>query len=610
MQHLTNTCIMVLFFAGIILAEEVKLERIVVSATRTEEVIEELGTSVSVIGAEDIKRSGKSTVLDILRTVPSLNVVQTGALGGQTSVFLRGAKPEYTLVMIDGIEMNDPMSAGRNFDFAHLTTDNIERIEILRGPQSTLYGSDAIGGVVNIVTKKGTGKTKFEISSEAGSYKTFREYISLDGASAKLNHSLSISRIDSSGFSKAKDGQEEDSYENSTFLSRIGFNISEEKKLDFILRYTYYDTDIDDAAYDDDPNYTANSNSLAFKTQFTDRIKDFWEQSLGLSWLDVKRRYRDDPDSKDLTDAYDDWFYGNNKKIDWQHNLFISEIDTLTAGFEYEEERGAHRDVDRRHINNKAFYLQNQLKLWEKLFITPGIRVDEHSSFGSDTNYKLSSSYYIQKTDTRFKANLGTGFKAPSLFQLYDPTYGNANLSPDESTNYDIAIEQGLIKGIIFGVGYFNNRFKNMVDFDFDTNRYKNLGKAKTAGVELNTSIRPFEKFSLDCSYTRMNTRDNSTGKELARRPKDKLGLNINLDFIKNLKSTLLVNYFGHRWDNTANTFKMKPYTRVDLSATYNLSEDLDIFCTIENLLNRKYEEVRGYATAAFSLYSGIKKRF
>ncbi|MBM3252683.1 MAG: TonB-dependent receptor [Candidatus Omnitrophica bacterium] len=368
--------------------------------------------------------------------------------------------------------------------------------------------------------------------------------------------------------------------------------------------------DIDDAAYDDDPNYIAKSNSFAFKTQLSNRLKDFWEQRLNLVWLNVKRRYRDDPDSKDPLDAYDDWYYGNNKKIDWQNNFFISDMDTITGGFEYEEERGAHRNVNRRTVNNKALYIQNQLTLWEKSFTTLGIRVDDNQSFGSDINYKLSSSYLFERINTRLKSNFGTGFKAPSLFQLYDPTYGNSCLTPDESLSYDLALEKNFTENVLVGAGYFHNLFKNMVDYDFDTNRYRNIGKAKTAGSELNFSITPFKKNKIDCAYTRTNTRNNSTGKELARRPKDRFSLNIDWDLFKNLKITSSLNYFGHRWDNTSNTEKMKPYARIDLSAGYKVTENFDIFCTIENLLNKKYEEVRGYATAGFSFFAGVKKTF
>jgi vitamin B12 transporter len=600
----------ILFISQISFAEEVKLDRIVVSATKTEEASENLGTSISIIDSDDIKKSGKNTVSELLRTITSLNVVQSGGLGAQTSVYLRGAKPGYTLVMIDGIEMNDPMSAGKSFNFAHLTADNIERIEILRGPQSTLYGSDAIGGVVNIITKRGHGNTKLEASSEAGSFGTFREYLSLSGSNDKIGHSLSISRIDSRGFSMAKDGKEDDSYENSAISSRVGVNVSENNKLDFILRYTKSITDIDDGAYDDDPNYVARENSLALKTQLIQKLTDNWEHNLSLSWFDVKRRYRDDPDSQDPLDAYDDWYYGNDRKIDWLNNFSICDIDKLTAGLEYEEERGAHRDIDRRSVNNKAFYLQNQLNLWERFFTTLGVRIDDHSSFGSDTNYKVSSNYFIEKINSRVKANLGTGFKAPSLYQLYDPTYGNSGLSPDESFSYDIALEQGLTRSMVIEVGYFHNRFKNMIDYDFDTNKYRNIGKSKTSGTEVGMTIEPAKDLKLNCTYTRTNTRDNTTGKELARRPKNKFSFNINKEFFERLNLNMVLNYFGHRWDNTANTSKMKPYTRIDFAATYKINENFDIFSTIENLLNKKYEEVRGYSTAGFSFYIGVKKTF
>src|SRR4030043_196166 len=183
--------------------KEVTLEEVVVTATRVETPIEEIASSITIISSKEIERKQKTTVLEALRNIPGLDVVQTGGAGSQTSIFLRGANSEHTLVMIDGVEVNDPISPGRSYNFANLTVDNIERIEIIRGPHSTLYGSDAIGGVINIITKKGAGEPKVWTSFEAGSYATFKEVVGSDGEIRGLHYSLTCSRLDTEGISKA-----------------------------------------------------------------------------------------------------------------------------------------------------------------------------------------------------------------------------------------------------------------------------------------------------------------------------------------------------------------------------------------------------------------------
>ncbi len=201
------------------------LGEIIVTATKTEIYPGEVGSSTTVVTADEIKKSGKRTVAEVLRDLPSVAIMQTGALGGQVSIYLRGAKPGQTLVMIDGVEVNDPMSTDRSFDFAHLTTDNIERIEVVRGPQSTLYGSDAMAGVINIITKKGKGRPMVVASFEGGSHNTFRENLSSSGSIDKFNYSLSVSRLDSDNISSAAGGSEKDPYQNTGVFSKIGYKI-------------------------------------------------------------------------------------------------------------------------------------------------------------------------------------------------------------------------------------------------------------------------------------------------------------------------------------------------------------------------------------------------
>jgi len=615
----------VLFLAtaidGLAAEEEVSdgkynLGEVIVTATKTKGYQVEIGSSTTVITADDLKKKDKRTVLEVLRDVPGVSVMQYGSFGGGTSIYLRGSKPGHTLVMLDGIELNDPMGTDRSFDLAHLLIDNIKRIEIVRGAQSTLYGSDAMGGVINVITKKGEGKPKWEVSFEGGSHNTFKETLGLSGSLDKLSYSLSLLRLDTDGVSKAAGGEEDDGYENTTFSTRLAYALFEDANLDFVFRRIDAKYDYDDGSNQDDPNKVGWWDSIMGKISFDHAINPFWDHKLSFSYSETERKYRDDPDPVDPTDNNHNWYNGDNKKFEWQHNFYPVDWSKTTAGFEYEEERGfadgraSWNRFDRKTMDNKGYYLQNQFKLLETLFITPGLRVDDNEFFGRETTYKISGSYLIPKIGTRFKANWGTGFKAPSLYQLYS-SYGDPNLNPDEGKSYDFGFEQNLFNDrVTFGLTYFHNKFENMVDFDMVSYTYQNVDNAKMKGLELECSFKPIETLTIGANYTYTKTEDEDTGKELARRPKSQAGFNINWAFIEKANLNLSASYVGSRWNNSANTEKVKAYTKVDLYTSYDLTENFQIFGRIENLFDKASQQIHGYAAPGRSFYAGVKATF
>ncbi len=596
------------------------LERIIVTATKTEVDESQVGSSNSVVTAKQIDETGDADVYESLRGLPGITVAHSGSSGGLTDVYLWGSKPGHTLVMVDGVEVNDPMSPDRSFDFAHLPSGNIERIEVIRGPQSTLYGSDAMAGVINIITKKGKGKPKFEVSAESGTHETFQESASLSGSTEKADYSFILSRLETGGISTAKDGEEKDNYLSSLISSRIGYQLSDNTKLNFILRQVYSKTSLDDAAFEDDPNYTAWYRDLVGKIEVDQKLQSWWQHKLSFSHFEAKRKYRDEVDSVDTTEDAQSWYRGDNNKVEWQHNLELAKWNTLTGGFDYNVERGSSdsRDVtwgdsrlDRKSADNKGYYLQDQLKFKERLFVTPAVRVDDHELFGTEVTYKVSSAYLIEPLDTRLKCNIGTGFKAPSLYQLFDPTYGSQNLKPDKSKSYDFGFEQELFKRkLSFGTTYFYNNFKNMVDYDLSVSKYKNIGRVKTRGIEFFSKIKPISNLDIGLSYTYTKTKDRDTGQQLVRRPQNQAGLDVNWLFWDKLNFNWKTVYVGHNWNDTANTVKVEPYSKSDLALSYNLSKKFKIFTRVENLLDRKYQEVLGYSTPGRSIYGGFKGEF
>jgi len=632
------TLFILLPFSSFAQEKEVTLEKVVVTATRVETPIEEIASSITVISSKEIERKQKTTVLEALRDIPGLDVVQTGGLGSHTSIFIRGANSEHTLVMIDGVEVNDPISPGRSYDFAHLTVDNIERIEVLRGPQSTLYGSDAIGGVINIITKKGDGKPKFFLSAEGGSFTTFREATGISGGNKWANYSFALSRFDTEGISAAskKDGNyERDGYKNTSLSGRLGFTPMDNIDIDFILRYVNAESELDNfgGVGGDDPNYVQKSNQFLFKTQVgLSLFNDLWIQKLGFALNDHNRDIKNKKDSQHPFDYEKGRYDGQLLKFDWQHHLKLHRTNALTFGLDLDREEGKSRYYwesiwgpgqsifPKKTADIKGYYIQDEIKLWDRLFTTLGIRIDDHSRFGTETTYRIAPAYLIKETDTKIKGTFGTGFKAPSLYQLFAPPtlwgpIGNKDLKPEKSKGWDFGVEQNLLKNrVILGATYFRNGFKDLIQYEMGQG-YINIAKAKMEGVELFASAKPIDDLTLKINYTYTDTEDKTTGETLIRRPKNKIGFDLNYHFINKGNVNLGVIFVGKRDDkdfsiSPPRRVKLDPYTLVNLAASYDISKNFQLFGRVENLLDKEYEEVKGYGTPGLSFFGGMKLNF
>lgn len=608
-----------------------EMEGIVVTATKLETPEDQLGSSVTVITEEQIRQQDKTSVAEVLRGVPSLDIVRSGGAGGAVSVFIRGANSEHTLVLMDGVEMNDPSSTGRSFDFSSLSVDNIERIEIVRGPQSTLYGSDAMGGVINIITKKGKGKPSGSVSMEGGSFGTVSGQARLSGGNDLLNYSLGMSRLDTDGISAASKeygNSEDDGFKNTQLSTRVGITPAENLDAEVILRYIDADADIDNSggAGGDDPNNTQESKLLFLRTQARLALfNNLWEQKIGVSLNDTKRDYENDTDADHPSDLEDSSYDGQSLKFDWQHNLYLLPANTLTFGIETEKEKmnsdyysesswGPYTSTfDEESTRTTGYYLQDMISLWDTWTTTLGVRLDDHSRFGSKSTYRAATSYLFRQTGTRLKASYGTGFKAPSLYQLFSD-YGDEDLNPEKSTGWDIGVEQRLNRGtVVLGMTYFNNDFDDLIDYDSATWKYVNVAKAQTKGVEIYVSVYPMEDLTFRAGYTYLDTEDKETGENLLRRAKNKSSLDVNYRFLGKGNVNISAVYVGRRDDYDYSAYervRLDSYTLVNLAASYDITKNIRISGHVDNLTDEEYEEVLGYGTAGISAYAGLTLSF
>lgn len=606
---------------------------VVVTANRMETPVEEVGSSVTVITGEQIEKMQKTTVLDVLRTAPALDINQSGGPGSAASILIRGAKSEHTLVIIDGVEMNDPITPGRTFNFANLLADNIERIEILRGPQSTLYGSDAIGGVINIITKKGGEVPSASVSLEGGSNNSIKGAAGGSGGNEWAQYSLGFSHWKTDGISAAaeKDGnRERDGYRNSTVYGNFGFKPADILDIDVNLRFidAQSNDDLGAGAGNDDPNYRTDSQQVLLRTQGRLRLlDDKWGQKFGFSMSDHDLFSQNDPDPDNPDSYLRSSYAGRIFKFDWQNNFYLHDTNTATFGIETEEDRGESSYYEetiygpyentfvRKSARTTGYYLQDQIRLRDSWFTTLGVRFDDHSRFGVDTNYRIASAYLIQQSGTKIKGSFGTGFKAPTLIQLYS-YWGNENLGPEKSKGWDYGLEQSLLgKRAVIGVTYFHNKIENLIQFA--GGGYNNVGQAVMKGVEVFGQAHPAENLDFRMNYTHTNAKDIATAERLIRRPGDKFNFGLQYGFLDRGSVYLEIIYEGERDDLVFDPFtfesvrvRLDDYVLFNPAFSYRLSDHLQMFFRVDNLFNREYEAISGYGTAGIEAYGGLKVNF
>ena len=584
---------------------EVKLKEVVVTADRIEESAGETTSSVVVIKGEDIKKMNVLYVSDVLRQVPEINLVQNGGPGQTSMVLMRGGDSTQTLVMIDGVKVKSTTFGA--FDFSGLTTDDIERIEIVKGPQSTLYGSEAMSGVINIITKKGRGDARVDATIEAGSFNTSKSAVSVAGGGEKADYRLSGSYSNTDGISAAKQGSEKDGYRNESVSGKIGFKPAEKLELEFTGKYYRDRAQLDD--YDfiarqavDNVNYVQYGDHTILSGRGKLNVFDSWQQILTVSMVQDALRARDpivDFNNYDIKTGMD--------TVDWQHNLFLSDINALTIGVEYRKETGSNQGNFDTDIHNNAWYLNDRVKLAnEKLVLTAGLRHDDHEIAGSKTTYRVGALYDIQSAALTIKSNYGTGFRAPTFNELFFPFYGNLNLKPEESEGWDIGFVKEIAKDrSSFSMTYFEQNFKDLIDTDPNTFTAANISRAEVKGIETNVNFRPTGEINVKAGHTYLNTKDKDTGERLSRRPENKFTLTTEY---ATEKASAVVSYVfvGQRYDSVVQR-DLSSYSLVNVSGTYALSKRLALFARIDNVLNANYEEAGSYGTPGFSVFGGIK---
>ncbi len=611
----TGISLVALIVATPVLAQD---DEIVVTASGIAQSRDEVGQAITVIDAATIETRQAIDIVDLLATTPGVRFNRNGSTGGVTGVSLRGAETTQTLVLIDGVKVNDPSGIGDGYDFGPLLTGNIKRIEILRGSNSVVHGSQAIGGVVNIMTGVPVEGFGANASVDYGYSDTLSAKADVSGTSGIASGGVGAAYFRTDGISSAAGGTERDGTENIATNARLTLNFTEALSLD--LRGYYIHADLD---YDSFFGAPADSSDVSKLDQYVGYA------GLNLAMLDGKLTnraavtyLRNDRDYYFVRGTDPDYGYsGTNLRFEYEG--VYAPVDQAKLVFGYEHERPDYDffgfgSTDSARINIDSVYGLAIVKPFTGLAVTGGVRHDDHSQFGGATTFGANANYSPNGGATNVRLSYGEGFKAPSLYQLYDTFSGNAALRPERSKSYDIGFDQSLDGGrAMLSVTAFRRDTRDQINYDNATFTYGNLDRTRAKGVEASIALKPVDALTVTGSYSYVDARDRSAGsanfgKHLLRRAAN--AVSVSADYVWSIGlstgATLTMVSDSDDLDASRSRIKLDGYALAGVRASMPIGEHLEVYGRIDNLFDETYATAYGYGTYGRSAYGGVRVRF
>ncbi len=585
-------------------------DRIVVTAARAPQSIDEVGQAITVIDRAEIERRQTVIVSDLLMTTPGVTVTRSGSVGGITDVRLRGADSAQTLVVIDGVRVNDPSSPAGAFDFANLLSSSVERVEVLRGPNSVPWGSQAIGGVVNIITRAPTEGLSARANAEYGYANQVFTSAGIAGGTGALSGSLTGGYLRTDGISAAANGTERDGYRHYGANGRLGLELAPGIGIDLRGWYANSRANIDGFP---PPNYTLADTAEYQKSReiygyagaHADLADGRFRNRIAFTIADIHR------DNYDPATGADPTFFGRGRseRYEYQTDLRIVDPVRFVGGAEHEDSRFDDGSTAR-STGITSVYGQLIAKPFEALTLTGGVRHDDHRRFGARTTFGADAALALA-TGTVVRASYGEGFKAPTLYQLYS-FIGNQNLRPEEAKSYDLGIAQAFLGGRArIGATWFERTIRNQIDYDFATNLYGNIQRTHTNGVEVELALRPVDALQVSANYTWMDPQNRSAGaafgRDLPRRARETVNFNADYRFPFALAVGATISVVGDSFNNVANTQRLDGYVLAGIRAEVPITERLSVYGRVDNLFDESYQTVTGYGTYGRAAYGGIR---
>ena len=632
-----------------------ELPEITVTADRVEEPIGQTGASVTIIPGAEVEKLGTKGLADVLRGVAGLDVDQSGGVGSTTGVRLRGSNPGETLVLIDGVRIGDPTQTDGSVDFGNLSAVDIERIEVLRGPQSALYGSDAMGGVINIITRKG-GKTPHRsVTVEAGSYGTISTRATMSGGDDVWTYSLGVNALHADGFPRygyridqppallfpytlppLPPLPADDPTNKAGMSGRFSYRLSQDVVIDagFSLFGNALRFDNPYALFPADvfSHYNVSQATIAdgFLRATADSFGGLLRSQLTVFSNVTNRNIWETESCYDIAgNAFNcrTGYQGVRYGAEYLGDLKLGAFGALTLGARNETETastsqspnpddGSFTPIRAQQTTNSLF-AEHRLTLADRLDLTLGGRIDAIEGGQTFETWRATAAYRIDETGTKLRASVGTGDKAATLYQRFSQ-YGDATLAPEQSLGFDVGIDQKFGGRFTASATAFDTTYRNLINFGYDNSCtaaqnslygcYYNVGRAETKGVELSAdAILVPDAWRARASYTYLDARDLETDTQLLQRPRNKGALSLIYDGIAKLELEARLTLVGSRLDyGTISNVTLAPYAKLDVLANYKLNDSFALFGRVENVTDARYEEVYDYGTAGRSYYAGV----
>ncbi len=589
---------------------------IVVTASGFEQPRSETGQAIDIVDRERLDQLQSATIGDALQNVPGVTVAARGGLGGQTSAFLRGGNSSQTLVLVDGVRFNDLTSPNGAFDFGTLMTGNIGQVEVLRGPNSVIWGSQAIGGVVNIQSLAPADGFEGRFGAEYGAADTNRMNANIAGTSGLFEGNLGGSYVDAQGISALAGGTERDGFENAAGNGRLKVNISDTFNLDFRGYYNHATVEYDSAF-----GIGANALPVTRNRQFVgyvganfSALDGRMQSRIAYTRTDI-RRLGTDP----VVFSFNNFIVrGSIDRAEYHTAFDVNDALTLTAGLEYERSfastsfEGASADIARNHVTSG--FSQIIARPVAGLTVTGGVRHDQYNDYGGQTTLGGNIAFTPNDGRTMLRATYGEGFRAPTLSEG-QPPYGNPDLRPETARNFDLGFEQQILDGRArFFATYFNRRSTDLIAFSFATFQSENIDRVKSTGVEAGFNLNPTDRLHIRASYTLVDAVNRSVGanfgNRLALRPQHSRSLTVDWQTPIGLSVGSSVLLIGDSFDDASNSVALDGYALVGLRVSLPINDRLELYGRVDNIFDVQYSVVAGYNSFGRNAAVGVRAKF
>lgn len=589
------------------------LDPVVVTATKVETPQERLGAAVTVVTEDEIREKNYATLEEVLRHVPGVEIQRSGGLGKTAQIRIRGAGAQQVQVMVDGMRVKSPTLGVTAI--GDISLDAIERIEVVRGPQSTLHGADAIGGVVNIITKKGQGPPSGTVRLEGGSFETYREQATLSGSWKAFSYSLSGSHYDTRGYLKNDDATQ------TALAGRLDYAFPWQGTLTFGGRYSKQLSDLPVFSTNPtvfDPNAQQQSETYLYNLSYDQKVVEWWDTRLryGQWWNNLGFQNPPPPGTSRTISQINT----RRREFEWLNNLKTGPWNTLTLGAEHRNEAGRNRGTFRQEINVVSGFAQDELRLFDRVILGGGLRYEDNDVFGDALTGRASIAVLIRETGSKVRAAWGEGFRAPTINDLFFPGFGNANLKPETSESYEFGADQRLWQDrVILSVTFFHNQFNDLIQIVQSAGGLflpQNVGRAITEGVEFYSEIYPVDWLSLYANYTFTDSEDIATNKPLRRFPRHRwnTGATFTWDKLRLFAETTLAT---KQFESATAVRSYNPgYYRIDVGGSYllwgryGIMERAELFARFNNITDERYTEVLGFPAPPFNALIGLRVAF